>query len=262
VSGPRTRIDPSGSPDSSPKPALGSFTAGLIPPVTSKRRVVAVWSKGPGSEVLEYRNVQLEHARRPTVVSEVRATVRAPRMSFWDSFWPGLWSNALATLIGVGVGVPIALAIDRRFRSERKQAEQVEQTNRLLRVLDTLRSSIEDNVLALQALVEAVADEKVPLSVSFNAAVWEAVRPDVVSLLDDPGLQVLLATFFEDLGEMSRLQQHLIDVTVGVGASVGGSKDVRDRLFGIIETGAKVMVERSADLLAKIERRKASAEAG
>jgi hypothetical protein len=138
-------------------------------------------------------------------------------MGFWDSFWPGLWSNALATLIGVGVGVPIALSIDRRFRSEARRTEKAKDVERLRRLLRALKSSIEANVTTLGQLSDAVGKESVPLSVALNVAVWEAVQSDAVTLLDDPTLQVSLATFFEDLGEMSRLQQHLIDVMVGLG---------------------------------------------
>jgi len=195
-------------------------------------------------------------------VGVVVGVARCNEMSFWESFWPGLWSNALATLIGVGVGVPIALSIDRHFRFEARKVEKAENAERVRRLLQALGSSIEANVTYLRELSDAVTKKTVPLYVSFNAAVWEAVQTDAVTLLADPELQVLLATFFEDLREMSRLQRHLIDVMVGVGASIGGSAGVRDKLFGIIESGTKGMVERSASLLAEIERRKASVAAG
>jgi hypothetical protein len=66
------------------------------------------------------------------------------------------------------------------------------------------------------------------LGSNFNTAVWEAVQSDI-GLAEDPTLQVDLATFFEDLDELARLQLHLIDFTAGVGSTLGGgSKLTRD----------------------------------
>lgn len=176
-------------------------------------------------------------------------------MDFWDSFWPGLWSNGIATLIGVAVGVPIALRIDRNRRASGSRADQAADAERLRRVIEALRSAIDGNSAVLDGLADSVRRKKVPLDVSFNVAVWEAVRPDVVRLIDDPDLQVRLATYFEDLGEMTRIQLHLIDTTVGVAASISGSDEVRELLFGIIDEGAKGLIDRSVGLVADLEER-------
>ncbi len=175
---------------------------------------------------------------------------------FWDNFWPGLWANAIAALVGVAAGVPIALWIDRRVRARGRRAQETAQAGRLRNALEALATAIEGNVAFLKRLSVAVAQREVPLDIGVNVSVWEAVHPDIVSLIDDPKLQVDLATYFEDLQEIARLQRHLLDVVAGIGASMSGSETIRDKLFGILDEGSRGLLERSTGLLERIGARK------
>jgi hypothetical protein len=171
-------------------------------------------------------------------------------MSFWDSFWPGLWSNGIATLVGVAVGVPVALSIDRRLRSARRRREQADRDGRLRRLTDALRETIQSNADGLAELERLVVDGKVSLTVDFYAAMWDAVRADAVDLVDDPRLHILLANYFEDLGEVSRLQQQLIEVSYGLGSSMTNAPELRATLLEIVKSEIRAIMDQSDALLA------------
>jgi hypothetical protein len=175
---------------------------------------------------------------------------------FWDNFWPGLWANTVAALVGVGVGVPIALRIDRALRGQRETALRMADVERLRQALEAVSAAIEGNLPFLESLSEAVRNRKVPLYIGLNAAVWDAVRPDIVGLGKDPKLQVDLATYFEDLSEMSRLQRHLIESTVGVTAALEGSDKIRDQLLDVVRDAVKGLLDRSGQLLVEVDAKK------
>jgi hypothetical protein len=157
----------------------------------------------------------------------------------------------------VAAGVPIALAIDRRFRGQRQAAQKTADAQRLGQALEAVGKAMEGNLAFLEKLSDAVAHRKVLLYIGLNAAVWDAVSPTIVGLVKDPKLQVDLATYFEDLSEMSRLQRHLIELTVGVAAALEGSKTVRDELFALVKEASQQLLERSRHLVAEVHAKKA-----
>lgn len=176
-------------------------------------------------------------------------------VDFWDGFWPGLWSNGIATLIGVAVGIPIALAVDRAVRKQTRTAQVLADAEHLDRTLDAIGAAIAGNVPGIQNLANTVAKKEVPLFVNLNSAVWEAVRIDAVRLLHDPQLQVRLATYFEDLGELARLQIHLINTLTGIEASLGGIEEVRKKIFEILGSATAGLLDTSHKLMAEIAER-------
>jgi hypothetical protein len=91
--------------------------------------------------------------------------------------------------------------------------------------------------------------------------VWDAVRTDAVRLLDDPKLHVGLATYFEDLAEVARLQRELIDTKIGLGSTFTNAEKIRNQLFDVIDDATGRLLDESDRLVSDVQRAAKSSEA-
>lgn len=134
----------------------------------------------------------------------------------WLEFWSGAAANTIGSIVGVVIGVPIALAME-RARHRREEAIAREQTaleakrtaERLRQqraaVVSLLSRNLESNLHAIErAEIEVGYDRPVYRS-DLELQTWDALKPVLVGIIDDPEFVTRLATFFARLHEFASL---------------------------------------------------------
>jgi hypothetical protein len=106
--------------------------------------------------------------------------------------------------------------------------------------------------LLLRDLMEDVTGHRVPIKRSLNSAVWDAVMPDVVGFLHDPDLVGSFALHFQRVTELGRLQDQLLDASVGVGATITTAAELKPKLNGLIATECQALLATSSDLVNRV----------
>lgn len=89
---------------------------------------------------------------------------------------------------------------------------------------------------------------------SVSAASWLAVQTEVMVGLPDPKLRLKLAMSFQEVERLERLNQRLVDYTIGLQSALSKSaQPVRDLLRKSVKEQAATLAQRGENLIAELD---------
>ena len=149
---------------------------------------------------------------------------------FWEAFWP----NFASTLIGLLLGLPFALWTDRQITARSERRQRKEERNRLANSLDTLSRALSFNRERLKCLVQSLSNNRAPFDPALDYSAWDAVKSEIIQHLHNPTLQQRIAYHFSRMEAVTKLSDLYLNYVAGIGATIGGSEQMRDSLRGYL----------------------------
>lgn len=171
-------------------------------------------------------------------------------------FWWEMLRDCLGTLLAAAIGIPVGLYLNRKAQQIAARRAGEAEAQRLNAALSILRNSISVNVTGLQGIVTTLEDPtNLSIMPGISAASWLAVRREVVVGLPDPPLRLMLAMFFEEVERLERVNEKLVDYSIGLQSALGGvAHPIRDLLRNSVKEQAATLAKRGQNLLADLDR--------
>ncbi len=148
---------------------------------------------------------------------------------FNQDFYSNFLSNLLATVIGIGFGLPIALWLDRIFRSRNEKEKARESFERVKKILILLQSELKENQDSIDKFHEDVSNYYHPVRVES----WNAFSDGgELQWLNDPELLAVLSSTYATINHYHSIYDKYVQASL-FPISIG-SPELKKRIFNIV----------------------------